>query len=361
MVAAFPSSLNRLQSALASDGSCDALLVTDITNIQWLSEFTGSSAVVVVSADQAVFITDSRYTIQAKEQVQGFEIRTFQSPMTTELALAQTFADLGHTRIGFEDSLTLARFARLRTKIPGIEWVETKDHLRPLRMVKSAAEIARIQEVCRLADACLQHVQRMLLPGVSELDVSLDIEFFMRRQGAVVSFDPIVASGPNSARPHARASDRIFERGDFVTLDLGAKLDGYCSDITRTFVIGEASDWHREVYEQVLRAEVECCALLRPGASGSAIDAHARAVLDEKGLAQYFGHGLGHGLGRDVHDFGSLSTSSTDVMEAGMVFTVEPGVYVEGRGGLRIEDDVLVTDGDPIILTSFPKDLMILG
>jgi Xaa-Pro aminopeptidase len=238
--------------------------------------------------------------------------------------------------------------------------LKADDFIKPLRMRKTPDEIAKVRDACALADKCLEHVHRLLQPGVSEMDISLVIEFFFRRQGSVISFEPIVASGPNSAKPHGHATERKLERGDFVTLDLGCKLNGYCSDITRTFVIGEASPRHVEVYEQVLRAEQECCQLCVVGASGKEIDAHARAILDEKGLAKYFGHGLGHGLGRDVHDFGSLSPSSEDTLDEGMIFTVEPGVYIEGFGGVRVEDDVLVTAAGPEILNAFPRGLTIV-
>lgn len=352
--------LSRLQQSLQS-APFDVLHVSNVTNCQWLSGFSGSSCSVFVAKSASVFVTDSRYTIQAETEVTDMPVRWHQAPKTSEQMWDEVLQGLGARTVGFEDSQSVARLTRTKDQLPGYEWVQAADYLKPLRMRKTPDEIVKIQAACVLADRCLEHVQRMLQPGVSELDVSLDIEFFFRRQGASCSFAPIVASGPNSARPHAGVTERKLERGDFVTLDLGAKLNGYCSDITRTFVIGAASPRHVEVYEQVLRAEKECCELCVVGAEGKAVDAHARAVLDEKGLAQYFGHGLGHGLGRDVHDFGSLSTGSTDVLDAGMVFTVEPGVYIEGFGGVRIEDDVLVTDAGPRVLTQFPKGLTVLG
>lgn len=353
------SHVQRLQAAIA-DAPYDVLHVTNLVNAQWLSGFTGSSCSVFVAKGACVFVTDSRYTVQANTEVSNMDIRWHQAPKTAEQMWDEVLTDLGAHTVGYEDSQTVARLARTQEKLPGYTWVKADDPIRPLRMRKTPEEVAKIRAACALADRCLEHVQRMLQPGVSEMDISLDIEFFFRRQGSVISFEPIVASGPNSAKPHGHATERKLERGDFVTLDLGCKLDGYCSDITRTFVLGEASARHTEVYEQVLRAEQECCQLCVVGASGKAIDAHARAVLDEKGLAQYFGHGLGHGLGRDVHDFGSLSTSSEDILDEGMVFTVEPGVYIEGFGGVRIEDDVLVTAAGPEILNAFPRGLTVL-
>ena len=350
----------RLQEALA-EAPFDVLHVTNIINCQWLSGFTGSSCSVFVTPTTAVFVTDSRYKVQSELEVEGMEVKWHQSPKSSEQMWDEVLALLGAKKVGFEDSQTVARLARTKELLPSYEWVQASDYIKPLRMRKTPDEVTKIKAACVLADKCYEHVLRMLQVGVTEMDISLDIEFFFRRQGAVISFDPIVASGPNSAKPHARASERKLEHGDFVTLDLGGKLNSYCSDITRTFVIGEASPRHTEIYNQVLRAETECCALCVVGASGKDIDAHARAVLEEKGLDSYFGHGLGHGLGRDVHDFGGLSPASTDILDEGMVFTVEPGVYIEGFGGVRIEDDVLVTSNGPEILTHFPKGLTVVG
>ncbi|MES1227110.1 MAG: Xaa-Pro peptidase family protein [Armatimonadota bacterium] len=352
--------VERLQASL-ENAPFDVLHVTNLVNCQWLSGFTGSSCSVFVSPTKAVFVTDSRYKVQSETEVQGLEVVWHQSPKTSEQMWEEVLASLGAKTVGFEDSQTVARLARTKELLPTYQWVQASDLIKPLRMRKTPDEITRIKAACVLADKCLEHVQRMLQPGISEMDISLDIEFFFRRQGAVISFEPIVASGPNSAKPHGHATERKLEHGDFVTLDLGGKLNGYCSDITRTFVIGDASPRHVEIYNQVLRAETECCDLCVIGAGGKEIDAHARAVLAEKGLDGYFGHGLGHGLGRDVHDFGSLSPSSSDTLAEGMVFTVEPGVYIEGFGGVRVEDDVLVTANGPEILTHFPKGLTVVG
>jgi Xaa-Pro aminopeptidase len=337
-----------------------ALLVTNIINIRWLTGFTGSSGFALVTPDRAIFITDSRYTLQAQAEVSGFEVVIFQRPVTADDVIAETLRALQIKNVGFEPSLTYGAWKQRVEKYPEFEWVESADIIAELRKVKTDDEIRRIKAACQLADACIAHITGLIQAGRTEYEIGLDIEFFYRRHGATNSFEPIVASGPNSAKPHARPSDRILERGDFVTIDCGGKLDGYCSDITRTFVIGEATERHREIYNQVLRAEVECCAALKAGANGQDIDTHARTVLAERDLAQYFGHGLGHGLGLDVHDPGGLSPNNNQLIEPGMVFTVEPGVYIKGFGGVRIEDDVLVTSGDPEILTQAPKELLIL-
>lgn len=351
------SNLERLQSQL-SQASVPAMLVSDITNVQWLTGFTGSSGFAVVTPKGGVFITDSRYTIQAEEEVEGLPVKTFGSPTKFSDFLAENLKDMSLDKIAFEKSVTYGTWDEWKNAVPSVEWFPAPEVVKPLRMVKTQEEVDKIKEACKLADACLGHVQRLLKPGVSEYDISLEIEFFFRRNGAEIGFAPIVASGPNSARPHARPSERKLENGDFVTLDIGAKLNGYNSDITRTFVIGKASDRHREIYDQVLKAEMACIDALIPGSKAVDVDGLARTILDEKNFAQYFGHGLGHGLGKSVHDLGGLSARSEDVIAVGQVWTVEPGVYIEGFGGVRIEDDVHVSAGGPEVLTHYPKELM---
>jgi len=338
-----------------------AILVSDITNVQWLTGFTGSSGYVLLTQTDGAFVTDSRYSIQAQVEVSDLETRWYTSATSLEDFLTEIATGLKIEALRFEDSISYAVASRWQREMSKFQWEPADDVLKSLRMIKTPDEVARIKRACELADECLKHVSRLLQPGVSEFDIDLDIEFFFRRNGAVASFSPIVASGPNSAKPHAHATDRKLESGDFVTLDLGAKLDGYCSDITRTFVIGTASDRHREIYDQVLLALETSTAAIKPGLTAKSIDGVAREVLDRKGLAQYFGHGLGHGLGRAVHDPGSLSMRSADTIAVGQVWTVEPGVYIDGFGGVRIEDDVLVTENGVEVLTAFPKGLTVMS
>ncbi|MCC6404407.1 MAG: aminopeptidase P family protein [Fimbriimonadaceae bacterium] len=350
------SNLLRLQAALSTT-ECPAVVLTDMNNVRWVSGFTGSFGQAWVTQNRAAFVTDSRYAIQAAEQVEGFDLNVFAAPKNLTETMTEVVANLALNSVMFETSLSVATWTEWKAKFPGLTLVPAEDLMKPLRMVKTEDDVRRIQEACRLADACMSHARRMLQPGVTEYDVGLDIEFYFRRNGAEVGFSPIVASGPNSARPHATPGERKFEVGDFVTLDLGGRLDGYCSDITRTFVIGKASDRHREVYEAVLAAEQAAIAAIRPGMTGKEVDAVARDLLANQGLAQYFGHGLGHGLGLQVHDPGGLSTRSTDKIEVGQVWTIEPGVYIEGFGGVRIEDDVLVTKDGAQVLTHVDRSL----
>lgn len=354
------SNLARLRSKMSESG-VQTLLVSDIANVRWLTGFTGSFGYVLVSADKALFVTDSRYAIQAGEQVLEMPNVWFQSPVVLDEFLAQQVSDLGFSKLGFEAaSVSYATYEKWRSRFKGVELFGSPDLISKLRMVKTMDELDRIRQACGVADACFLHVIRMIQPGVSEWDVSLDIEFFIRRSGFELAFEPIVVSGERSARPHGKASEKKLEVGDFVTMDFGAKVDGYCSDITRTVVVGPANDRHREVYGQVLKAQLASIDAMKPGARASEVDGLARTVFDEIGLAKYFGHGLGHGLGSLVHDTGRMNATSEDVLEPGQVWTVEPGVYIPGFGGVRIEDDVVVTESGVEVLTHSTKELLSL-
>ena len=231
--------LSRLRENMGERG-VGALLVSDLTNVQWLTGFTGSSGYALLTPSASVFLTDSRYTIQAAEEVEDFEVVWYQRPKTFEEFLAEQCSRVGVASLAFETSVSYATWQSWTEKV-GVQWTASPDVLRPLRMVKTADEVEKIKAACAITDACLEHLVRMIQPGVTEYDIQLDLEFFQRRQGAEIAFDPIVVSGANSARPHGSATEKKLAVGDFVTLDLGAKKDGYCSDITRTFVIGDAS------------------------------------------------------------------------------------------------------------------------
>lgn len=352
--------LKRLQDQL-SKKNVPALLVSDITNVQWASGFTGSSAVILCTPSEALFITDSRYTVQSKEEVKDMPIAVFASPTDSATFIAESAKKLGIAKLGFEAAtVTYATYEDWKNKMAGVELVPVRDVLEPLRMVKTADEIEKIRRACALADACFQHVQRLIQPGVSEQDIALEIEFFFRRQGAGLAFPPIVVSGERSARPHGHPSERKLQKGDFVTMDFGANLDGYNSDITRTVVVEEASDRHREIYNAVLEAQLAALEALGPGKPAAEVDGVSRKVLAKHQLDGYFGHGLGHGLGKSVHDFGRMGATSKDHIEPGQVWTIEPGVYIEGFGGVRIEDDAVITADGHEVLTHSPKELLVL-
>ena len=355
------SNLTRMRKRM-HEHSVGAMLVSDITNVQWLTNFSGSSGVAVVTADIAQFITDSRYSIQASIEVNEFDLVIFQAPRKQNDVFKETLESLNITEIGFEPSTSYSQWETWSQAFAPIKLTAQGDILPPLRMIKTPDEIEKIEAACKLADNCFTHLQSKIKAGVSEMDLAIEIEFFFRKHNATIAFDVISASGPNSAKPHGRATERLLEVGDFLTLDFGAKLDGYNSDITRTVCIGEPSPRHREIYDAVLESQLAAIDALKPGANGRDVDAIAREVLAKKDLAKYFGHGLGHGLGRSVHDYGGLSpTAAICNIEPGQVWTIEPGVYIDGFGGVRIEDDVVVTETGNRVLTTSPKELLVMA
>jgi len=354
------SALTRVREKMEESG-LPALLVSNVENAGWMTGFSGSSANVVVTPTDGLFITDSRYTIQARDEVNDLPIASYSSPTEMSDFVAQELKKMGVKKIGFEAAnTTFEQYERLKLKLSGIELVPAQDLFSDLRLVKTQDEIQKIRNACKLADSCFDHVMRLLQPGVSEYDIGLEIEFYFRRNMAEVGFSPIVASGWRSALPHGRASEKKLEAGDFVTLDFGAKLDGYNSDITRTVVLAPLSDRHKEIYHHVLDAQKAALDIMKPGVIAGDVDAAARNHFAKFDLAQYFGHGLGHGLGRNVHDGGRMGMNSKTVLAPGQVWTVEPGVYIEGFGGVRIEDDVVVTETGIEILTKSTKELLVL-
>ncbi len=359
--------LDALRRALAvHDPAIDALFLTDIGNLGYVSGFTGSTAQAVVTPTEALFITDARYTLRAQAECGGFEI--IQTPAGSggygDALKAVLEARPGVKRLGFEaNTVTVSQFESLRALVPGLEWIPTKDIVETLRLVKDAEEIALIQNAITVAETAMETVKPLLRPGIREQDFALELEFAMRKLGASgAAFDTIVASGTNGAHPHHHAGPRPLVAGDFVTIDWGATVNGYNSDITRTYAIEAVTEKQREVYAVVLEAQQRAIAAIRPGKTGKEIDAIARDYLTEQGYGEAFGHSLGHSLGRSVHDGPGFSVrSDTLVLSPGMVMTVEPGVYLEGWGGLRLEEDVMVTENGCEVLTHLPNRLELLS
>lgn len=354
------SALTRVREKMREQ-NLPAMLISNVENAGWMTGFSGSSANVVVTPQDALFITDSRYTIQANEEVKDVPVTSFASPVQMTDFVAEQLKSMGVSKIAFEaNNTTYEQFENLKGKLNGIELLPAPDIFTDLRLVKTPEEIEKIRAACRLADKCFEHVLRLIQPGFSEYDIGLEIEFFFRRNMAEVGFPPIVASGHRSALPHGRASEKKLEAGDFITLDFGCKLDGYCSDMTRTMVVATLSERHKHIYDCVLESQLAALDMMKPGVMAHDVDAAARDTLAKYDLAQYFGHGLGHGLGRNVHDGGRLGTNSKTLLAPGQVWTVEPGVYIEGFGGVRIEDDVVVTETGIEILTHSTKELLVL-
>jgi Xaa-Pro aminopeptidase len=331
----------------------DSLLVSDPANVRYLSGFTTpTDGRVLVTPSDAWLITDARYEAQAAEESRlDTEIRRDWLPWAGEQA--------GGGRLGVEaDSLTLAQFEDLCKRLQGSA-VPLRGLLRDRRVVKSESELASLRQAARITDLAFEHILGFLRAGLSELEVSLELERVMRLRGAdAKSFDIVVASGARSAMPHGVASAKRLERGDLVTLDFGAMVDGYHADMTRAVAIGPIDEDLAAMYGAVLEAEMLSLAAVAPGIAGSEVDAVARTVLARHGLEHYFAHSVGHGVGLQIHEGPRLAKESTDLLAAGMTVTIEPGVYVAGRGGVRIEDLVLVTPEGHERLSQSPKDLI---
>ena len=347
---------DRVADAL-QERSLDLLLVTNLVNVRYLTGFTGSNAMAVVGRDLRRFITDFRYVEQSAIEVEGFDRE--QGPQDFVGALGEGWPE-GELRVGFEDDdVTVRRQARLREVIPDrISLVAAGGVVEALRAVKEPGEIDRIAAATALADEVYGRVREEGLVGRTEREVALAIEDEMRRRGAEPGFDSIVASSERGALPHAQPADVPIAAGTLVTLDIGARLDGYHSDCTRTWATGELPDDLAEAYELVKRAQQTALDAVRPGPEGREIDAVAREIIDAAGHAEHFGHGLGHGVGLEVHEGPRLARTGEQPLAAGNVVTVEPGVYLPGRGGVRIEDLVVVTGDGRRVLTGTTKDLV---
>lgn len=333
--------------------AADAVLLTAPADVRWASGFTTpADGRVVVTPDAAVLVTDDRYTAQAAEE-SAIEVLIAGGHRQLD-AILERVAGL---RLAVQADHVTWKAARDLEERLGAPPLATEGLTRPLRLLKSPDEIARLREAARLTDAAFAHVlDGTLRAGVREADVALEIERFVRQGGGDgMAFDVIVAGGHRSAMPHGTASDRVLQRGDLVTLDFGARVDGYHADMTRAVAIGPVAEPLRGWYDAVLAAQEEAVAAIRPGLSGIEADRVARDRLAEAGIAELFVHSLGHGVGLQIHEGPSLSSRSTDVLAPGMVVTVEPGVYRPGVGGLRIEDLVLVTESGHEVLSRSPK------
>lgn len=332
-----------------------ALIITDILNVRYLSGFTGSSAVLIISSDEALLLTDSRYHEQSSQECAYFAVQLVQKHwMHTTASVA---ADLNFHRIGFEShSLTFDTWLKLSKLLTGLQLVPIDDLPSKLRTIKDEYEISAIREAVRITDLACEHIISVLKPGMSECEVALEIDCFMRGHGAEKEgFDTIVVSGFRSALPHGKPTDKIISVGEFITMDFGARWRGYHGDITRTTLIGTPDSKQVEVYNTVLEAQMRAVSAVRPAVRGGDVDAVARDYITSKGYGEYFGHGLGHDLGLAVHDGTALRRNSDIVLQPGMVVTVEPGIYIPDWGGVRIEDDVLVTETGCEVLTKCSK------
>lgn len=345
--------------ALIGGAGIDALLVTNLTNVRYLTGFSGTNGQVLLTPGGATFLTDPRYHARARSLIDAADIVIYANRLTE--VLPQQLARTGAKRLGVEaGTMTLAQRDDLDARLEDTELVPVKDMVEGLRRIKDAAELELIRDAVGLADATFEWILDRVTPGVVERDLALELEVHMRRHDADdVAFEPIVGSGPLSAHIHHTPSDRSFEKGDLVLLDFGCTRGGYCSDLTRTVVLGAATDEQQEMYALVHSAQAAGIDAVKPGAGGADCDRVVRSVIEAAGRGEEFGHGLGHGVGLDIHEQPTLNRISKDVLEAGNVVTVEPGVYVVGVGGVRIEDCVVVTEDGCGVLGSARKDSLI--
>ncbi|QMV85397.1 aminopeptidase P family protein [Corynebacterium hindlerae] len=349
----------RALSAKLAGQRIDSMLVTHLTHVRFLSNFSGSNAALLVNKDlTAKICTDGRYTTQISEEVPDIDALIERNSASALLATVT-----GPRRVGFEaDYVSVAQLEKLKEAAgDDIVLVPVTGVIEELRLLKDATSLERLRDVAALATGCLEQLLAGPIKGRTERDVAAELEYLMRKAGAErPSFDTIMASGENSAKPHHGAGDRVIQDGDFLTIDFGAHDRGFNSDMTRTFVVGEPSEQQREIYNLVLQAQLAGVAAATPGTALSDVDKACRDIIEAGGYGDYFVHSTGHGVGLDVHEAPYAAKTSEGVLEEGMTLTIEPGIYVPGVGGVRIEDTLIITGGAPEIITVMSKDLRVL-
>ncbi len=349
--------MERFEHALANS-STDAILVTNLTNIYYLTGFDGTNATVFISAKRRIFVTDARYSLIAKDVVKNFDIVESRDALGE---IAKIIAEDNLSSIGFDSEVTYSFYQQLQTVFTGYRLEALSHFVENLRLIKDASEVATIKKACSISDKAFLDVLDFIKPGqTSELDVANFLDFRMREYGASgISFDTIAASGYRSAMPHGRASDKLIMAGESLTLDFGCYYDHYVSDMTRTIHVGHVTDEEREIYDIVLRANQALIDQARAGLSYRDVDGIPRQIIKDAGYGECFTHGIGHGIGLDIHELPYFGASD-EVLKAGMVITDEPGIYLDGKYGLRIEDDLWITETGCELLTLAPKDLIVI-
>ncbi len=333
----------------------NATLILSPENLYYFSGFTGGEGMLYIDKSKLLLFTDSRYTIQAQDEAPDFEVID-----TAKTSVSEFLKSQGDKAYGFEDDyVTFSKFASLKRIAPKSVFSPVSSHIDKIRMIKDEQEISQIKAAAKIADSAYSYILDKICIGKTEREIALELEFFMKSHGAEsLSFETIVASGVRSALPHGVATDKVIESGDFVTLDFGCKYHGYCSDMTRTVVVGKATDKQKEIYDIVLSAQKYALGTIRAGELAKAVDDAARGLIENAGYGKNFGHGLGHSLGLKVHESPSCSPKSADILTENMLMTVEPGIYIENFGGVRIEDLVLVTKEGHENLTTSKKELI---
>lgn len=339
----------------------EALLVSDGYNMRYLSGFCGAAGYLYISAKQQVLMTDSRYTTQAEKEAPQFQIVEVGGSQGYPQWIASCIQKDGIKTIGFEDQqMICAEFKKISSQASGdVQWKELGEKVNQMRCIKTEQEIEKIARAEEIGDLAFQKILKDIQPGVTELFIAAKLDYYMRKLGAEGnSFDTIAASGFHSAMPHAIPSEKKLEPGDFLTMDFGCRYQGYCSDMTRTVVLGKASDKQKEIYAIVLEAQMAALEQIRAGKTGAEIDKIARDIIQKAGYGAYFGHGLGHSVGLYIHEEPRLSPKCHTVLQENVTMTVEPGIYVPEFGGVRIEDLVVITENGCRNLAHSPKELI---
>ncbi|KNY26700.1 M24 family metallopeptidase [Pseudobacteroides cellulosolvens] len=338
----------------------DAVLINKRENYFYLSGFTGSSAYLLISQEDAYLVTDFRYVEQSRNQASKYEV--IECNGNSIDALNEIIKKIGIKKLGFEENyLTYKIFSEYKSSLLVSELLPFGRVIDELRFVKDEVELEVIRKAVKIGDEAFAHIIKVIKPGIKEIEIAAEIEYHMKKLGASgPSFDTIVASGKRAAMPHGVASEKVIEMGDIVTLDYGCIYNNYCSDMTRTVFVGEPDKELLKIYEIVKKAQYEASTSAYRGLKGKDIDNIARSIIAERGYGPNFGHSLGHGVGIEIHEEPRLSIRGEVIMENGMVVTVEPGIYVEGLGGVRIEDIIVINDQKPEVLTSSTKEIIIL-
>jgi len=348
----------RIRERLQAEGA-DVFLISNPVNRRYITGFTGSAGLVWISGAKQAILTDFRYVEQVKAECPGWELIRIESYSDT---LDELIKEEGVRTLLFEEEhVTVKQLKEWQERFSSVDLQGTSGWVEELRMCKAENEIEHIRRAAQIGDEAFAELLPRIKSGLTEREIALELEFLMRKKGAsAMSFAPIVASGPQSALPHARPGERILTYGDFVVMDFGCVVNGYCSDMTRTIVIGEPEEQHLVIYDLVLKAQLEALSAVAPGKTGAEVDAIAREIISAGGYGECFGHGLGHSVGLEIHESPRLSKIDNTVLQPGMVVTVEPGIYVPGFGGVRIEDLVVVTEDGHEILTSTFKELYVV-
>lgn len=338
----------------------DGALVTKRENYIYLSGFTGTSAFLIITQEDAVLITDFRYVEQAGKQAPQYEIIKYQGSVLA--AMNEVIKSKDIKKLAFEEGhVTYNKYQDYKDKLDVIELLPLQGTIENIRMIKDEYELGIIKTAVGIADDAFKHILGIIRPGVAETEIAAELEYFMKKQGAKgASFDTIAASGKRAAMPHGVASEKKIEMGDVITLDYGAVYKEYCSDMTRTVFVGKPDEELKKIYNIVLEAQLRAEEKAVAGLTGKEIDSVARDIIAGYGYGDYFGHGLGHSVGLEIHEEPRLSMAGDMIMKDGMVVTVEPGIYIGGLGGVRIEDMVVINGEKPLILTQSTKELIVI-